>query len=92
MPLLINVQNLKEKNKDEIKVSFTDDPNVTELPKGVKKIVKEGSKEVNITGNGRCLIGTTAVHITGDEEATPDTARKLNNHLAKNRDYYLPKI
>ena len=88
----------KEENnfQDDIKIKSVEkqnmDPKVTELPELVKQIVHDGSKEVNITGNGSCLIGTTAVHIAGDEELTPHIARNLNTHLALNREYYLDKI
>ena len=70
----------------------TKDPRVKELPTLVKQVVKKGSKEVESTGNGSCLIGTTALHITGDEEQTPDIARDLNTHIAQYRKHYLPKI
>ena len=72
--------------------SSTDDPSVKDLPEAVKSIVNEGSKEVIRTGNGSCLIGTTAVHIAGDEDFTPECASNLNKHLSKHRNYCLNKI
>ena len=68
------------------------DPRVKELPESVKEMVDEGSKEVESTGNGSCLIGTTALHITGDEEQNQLIASDTNTHIAFNREYYLDKI
>ena len=70
----------------------TTDPRVKDLPILVKEVVNNGSKEVESTGNGSCLIGTTSLHITGDEEQTHQIARNLNTHLAQYRNTYLPKI
>ena len=82
--------------KDEIKgvVKNCDpvalkDPNVVELPEKVKQLVSQGSKEARSTNNGTCLIGTVALHISGDLEETELHARNLNTHIAPNRDYYL---
>ena len=82
-------QNLTKSDKGEC---YTKDPSVKDLPEVIKKIVKEGSKEVNITGNGSCLIGTTAVHIAGDEDSTNEVANDLSMHMSMYRSTYLDKI
>ena len=70
----------------------TKDPAVSELPETVKQFVSEGSKEAHSIPNGSCLIGTTALHTTGDHDQTKPLARDSNTHIASYREYYLQKV
>ena len=80
------------KNPTSTKVPSIKDPNLRELPADVKPLVEKDSKEFIVTGDGPCLLRTTAAHMYGDEEEWPQLARDLNTHQALYRGYWEDKI
>ena len=68
------------------------DPNLRELPEIVKPLVKKGSEEYIVKGDGSCMVRTTAANITGDEDNGPQLGRDLNTHLSNYREVYKEKI
>ena len=68
------------------------DPNLRELPSVIRPLVKKGSEEYMVKGDGPCLLRTVAVYTTGDEDEGPQLARDLNTHLSNYIDYYEDKL
>ena len=68
------------------------DPNLRELPEAVMSLVEKGSLEYVVTGDGPCLLRTTAAHTEGGEEGGPQLGRDLNTHQGMYRDEYIEKI
>ena len=68
------------------------DSNIKELPEIVKNLIEEPSFEYVITGDGPCLIRTTAAHIKGDQDDFVQLARDLNTHEAEYREKYVKLI
>ena len=68
------------------------DPNIKELPDIVKHVLNEESFEYIVTGDGPCLIRTTAAHTKGDQDEFEQLARDLNTHEARYRNKYMKLI
>ena len=54
-------------------------PNLRELPDKVKPMVGKSSQEYVVSGDGPCLLRTTAANLFGDHEGGPHLARDLKN-------------
>ena len=68
------------------------DPCIRELPDIVQQLLEEKSFEYVVTGDGPCLIRTSAAHTNLDQEEFVQQARDLNTHEAEYRKEYIKII
>ena len=66
-------------------------PNVKELPEGVKCLYPN-SLEYCVLGDGACCLNCLAAWIYLDSSQGPVLGRDLNTHMAEYREYYSDKI